>query len=49
MRGVMRGGGEDPNMRGATPSKDHQQLGGLDPPPLATTYLQPLGGSGPPP
>ena len=30
---ARRGGVEDPNMLGATPSNDHRQLGGLDPPP----------------
>ena len=38
---------EDPNMRGATPSNDHRQLGGLDTPP--SNYHRQLGGLDPPP
>ena len=44
---LPRGGVEDPNMRGATPSNDHRQLGGLDTPP--SNYHRQLGGLDPPP
>ena len=44
---ARRGGCEDPNMRGATPSNDHRQLGGLDTPP--SNYHRQLGGLDPPP